>query len=246
MEERVGMSITAEERERRIGTMLSCLLGSLLFFLAFYSTYHLLAEVDASDFTVHLGWADEFNKWTLLQALFTGSDRLWHAFVWLLNRLGVELIYAGCLVTAGSIEAVYLIYNALLKEMLQWLDRRIIPVSSLTLCLVSSIYMPWYDTHIYAGQGSPNIWHNPTQLMVRPFALIAFWMTVRIYRRLREGEGWSSRAFESKGGGRGLRFRPDVDGVGQALLCPGVYPGAGDFDDRRSDPQPWKGVPVLF
>ncbi|MCD7880931.1 MAG: hypothetical protein LUG47_04545 [Clostridiales bacterium] len=199
MEERVGMSITAEERERRIGTMLSCLLGSLLFFLAFYATYHLLAEVDASDFTVHLGWADEFNKWTLLQALFTGSDRLWHAFVWLLNRLGVELIYAGCLVTAGAVEAAYVIYNLLFKEMLRWLDRRLIPFASLTLCLVSAIYVPWYTTTIYRGQSSPNVWHNPTQMMVRPFALIAFWMTVRIYKRLRKGDGWSTRAFESKG-----------------------------------------------
>lgn len=198
MEEGAGMSVTKREQERRLALMLSCLLGVLLFFMAFASTYHLLAEVEASDLTVHLAWADEFDKWTLLQALLTGNDRLWHACVWLVNRLGVSLVYAGCLVTAGAVEAAYLIYNVLFKGMLQWLDRRLIPFASLTLCLVSAIYVPWYTTTIYRGQSSPNVWHNPTQMMVRPFALIAFWMTVRIYRRLRERDGWPTRAFESK------------------------------------------------
>lgn len=135
----------------------------------------------------------------MLTALLTGKERLWHACVWLVNRLGVSMVYAGCLVTAGAVEAAYVIYNLLFKEMLRWLDQRPIPFASLTLCLVSAIYMPWYTVHIYRAHGSPNIWHNPTQLMVRPFALIAFWMTVRIYRRLRKGEGWPKRAFESKG-----------------------------------------------
>ncbi|MCD8047675.1 MAG: hypothetical protein LUD80_03785, partial [Clostridiales bacterium] len=90
MEERVGMSITAEEQEKRMGTMLSCFLGVMLFFLAFYSTYHLLAEVDASDLTVHLDWVKEQDKWSMLTALLTGKERLWHACVWLVNRLGVE------------------------------------------------------------------------------------------------------------------------------------------------------------
>ncbi|MCD7754377.1 MAG: hypothetical protein LUH41_07550 [Clostridiales bacterium] len=199
MEEAAGGSIPQREQERRLGLMLTCLLGALLFFMAFASTYHLEAEVKASDLTVHLAWVDEYNKWTLLQALLTGNDRLWHACVWLLNRLGVSLVYAGCLVTAGAVEAVYVIYNVLFRRMLRWLDQWLIPFASLTLCLVTAIYMPWFKTQIYWGQDSPNIWHNPTQMMVRPFALIAFWMTVRIYRRLREGEGWPTRAFESKG-----------------------------------------------
>ncbi len=200
MEENAGVStITKREKEERLGLMLSCLLGALLFFMAFASTYHLLAEVDASDLTVHLAKAEEYNKWTLLTALLMGRDQLWHACVWLLTRLGVKSVYAGCLVTACSIEAVYLIYNVLFKKMLRQLDRRMIPVASLVLCLVSAIYMPWYTTQIYRGQDTPNVWHNPTQLMVRPFALIAFWMTVRIYRRLREGDGWRTKAFESRG-----------------------------------------------
>ncbi len=198
MEENAGLTISQTEQQRRLGLMLSCLLGVLLFFMAFYSTYHLLAEVDASDLTVHLDWVKEQDKWSMLTALLTGRDRLWHACVWLINRLGVSMVYAGCLVTAGSVEAVYLIYNALFKRMLSWLDRRVIPWASLTLCLVSSIFMPWYTVQIYRANSSLNVWHNPTQLMVRPFALIAFWMTVRIYRRLREGDRWTNRAFESR------------------------------------------------
>ncbi len=199
MEENAGVSITKREQEERLGLMLTCMLGVLLFVMTFISSYHLLTDLKSSDLIHHLAWADEYNKWTLLQALLTGNDRLWHACVWLVNRLGVELTYAGCLVTAGSVMAVYVVYNILFKRMLQWLDRRLIPAASLTLCLVTAIYVPWYTAYIYQGQSSPNVWHNPTQMMVRPFALIAFWMTVRIYRRLREGKGWPNRAFESKG-----------------------------------------------
>ncbi|MCD8381841.1 MAG: hypothetical protein LUC30_02835 [Clostridiales bacterium] len=198
MEETTGKTIMGREQERRSALMITCLLGVLLFFMAFYSTYHLLAEVEESDLTVHLDWVKEQDKWSMLTALLSGRERLWHACVWLLNRLGVSMVYAGCLVTAGAIEAVYIIYNVLFRGMLQWLDQRLIPFASLTLCLVSAIYMPWYTTKIYRGQDSPNAWHNPTQIMVRAFALIAFWMTVRIYRRLREGGGWPTRAFESK------------------------------------------------
>ncbi len=199
MEESAGITLPRKEQEQRLGLMLACVLGTLLFFMAFFSTYYQLVETSGSDLAAHLEWADEYNKWTLLLALLTGNDRLWHACVWLVNRLGVSLVYSGCLVTAGAVVAAYVIYNVLLKRMLRWLDRRLIPFAALTLCLVSAIYMPWYSTAIYMGQSTPNVWHNPTQLIVRPFALIAFWMTVRIYRRLREGDKWPARVFESRG-----------------------------------------------
>jgi hypothetical protein len=43
------------------------------------------------------------------------------------------------------------------------------------LLTVSAIYLPFFNRNVYLGQGSPNIWHNPTFLASRPWALLAVW-----------------------------------------------------------------------
>ena len=41
-------------------------------------------------------------------------------------------------------------------------------------CMISaSIWVPWINKNIYIGNVCPNTWHNPTILMVRPFAYYA-------------------------------------------------------------------------
>lgn len=47
-------------------------------------------------------------------------------------------------------------------------------IFSLILNLVSAVYMPWFNEKPYLGQGSPNPWHNPTTLVVRPVAVLIF------------------------------------------------------------------------
>jgi uncharacterized membrane protein YidH (DUF202 family) len=46
------------------------------------------------------------------------------------------------------------------------------------LLIVSAIYAPFINPHIYLGQGSPNIWHNPTMTAMKPFALLTFLLLV--------------------------------------------------------------------
>lgn len=40
------------------------------------------------------------------------------------------------------------------------------------LMLVTAVYAPFFNRTIYIGQGSPNIWHNPTTMAVKPFAFL--------------------------------------------------------------------------
>lgn len=49
---------------------------------------------------------------------------------------------------------------------------------SLSLLLVIAIYFPYFSKYMYAGQMSPNIWHNPTMLLLKPFALLSFFCFV--------------------------------------------------------------------
>jgi len=43
---------------------------------------------------------------------------------------------------------------------------------SLFLMIVSAIYLPFFSHNIYVDAGSPNVWHNPTTIMLYPFALL--------------------------------------------------------------------------
>lgn len=65
---------------------------------------------------------------------------------------------------------------------------------SLVLNLSAAIYVPWFNSKPYLGQGSPNPWHNPTTLAVRPIGLLIFLIVmgecVRVQRGgFRKGQG---------------------------------------------------------
>ncbi|MFN8207839.1 MAG: hypothetical protein U0T82_10600 [Bacteroidales bacterium] len=47
------------------------------------------------------------------------------------------------------------------------------------MLIVTPIYAPWFNHRLYLGQWSPNIWHNPTIFIVKPFAIL----TVFIYAK---------------------------------------------------------------
>ena len=44
------------------------------------------------------------------------------------------------------------------------------------LLIVTAIYLPWFNRFLYLGQGSPNVWHNPTTILLKPFALASFFL----------------------------------------------------------------------
>jgi hypothetical protein len=46
---------------------------------------------------------------------------------------------------------------------------------AVVLGIVSAIWVPAFNKHIYFGQGTPNIWHSPTQVLLVPFALATIW-----------------------------------------------------------------------
>ena len=67
-------------------------------------------------------------------------------------------------------------------------------LAALVLSLVSAVYVPWFNDKPYLGQGSPNPWHNPTTLMVRPIGLVIFILVmgecIRVRRAgFRRGQG---------------------------------------------------------
>lgn len=185
-------------RQEQGKILLNCLLGTLLFCMTFLVVQRLLIELPDCDYGAHLEKAEGLTKSTIPLRLLKGEDILWHVCVWTLVRTGMERVCAAALVTAAVNGIQFAVCSCLFDRTLRWVDRRWIPAASMTLCLVTAICLPWFSQEIYVGQDSPNVWHNPTQLMVRPLALLVFWLTVRLYERLRQGD-WSAGVYAGRG-----------------------------------------------
>ncbi len=54
------------------------------------------------------------------------------------------------------------------------------------LTYVTAIYYPWYSKEVYRGVSSPNIWHSPTQAVVKAGALLAIFLYVKYYYEYKE------------------------------------------------------------
>lgn len=134
-----------------------------------------------SDFATHSSWATGELSDPLYNKFY--SYPVWHLAVRAVNRLlPVGREYAGALVTAcclGILAAI--LYRFLwreLKEQLSWLGTAFLTIG---LLILTALYMPWFNKEVYLGQSSPTIWHNPTNMAVKPAALLAFLYFLKLY-----------------------------------------------------------------
>jgi hypothetical protein len=51
---------------------------------------------------------------------------------------------------------------------------------SIAMLFPVAIYVQPFNENIYLGQWSPNTWHSPTMFMVKPLALISFYLVIKI------------------------------------------------------------------
>lgn len=134
-----------------------------------------------SDFATHSSWAvGEFTD-PLYNKFY--SYPVWHLAVRMVNRfLPIGREYAGALVTACCIGAVTIIlYRFLWKELKEQLSWLYIVFLTVGLLILTALYMPWFNKEVYLGQSSPTIWHNPTNMAVKPVALLAFLCFLDLY-----------------------------------------------------------------
>lgn len=146
------------------------LFGAAIFLLTYVITYRQMPYPDISDFALHTAWSMDLP----VNLPFKLTYPLWHILVFLVYQISALITpeIACATVTAAVNLVVYLIFlRQLRKENILFSS-----AIALTLCINTAIYCPWYDERIYLGQGSPVTWHNPTNLVVKPFAIIAFFM----------------------------------------------------------------------
>jgi len=153
----------------------------LMFFVTLAMTKVEIGK-EYTDFRTHSRWAvgepleARFNKFYFYP--------VWHFCVKFINWiLPIGREWSAAFVTACFIGAAgAILYWFVKKEMGEdW------PVWKCTLLTVSllfltALYMPWYNQEVYLGQSSPTIWHNPTNLAVKPVVLLIFICFIKLYR----------------------------------------------------------------
>lgn len=135
-----------------------------------------------TDFRTHSRWAvgepmdPKFDKFY--------SYPVWHFCVKAVNwLLPIGREWSAAFVTACFLGAVgAILYLFVKKEMGEEWSPWKRTILTLSLLFVTALYMPWFNREIYLGQSSPTIWHNPTNLAVKPVALLCFLYFIKLYR----------------------------------------------------------------
>lgn len=86
----------------------------------------------------------------------------------------VDLHAAGAILLAGLVTLSGWATLRLLRKMLAGRASETTLLFLTALLLIAGpLYAPFFNRHIYLGQGSPNAWHNPTVLTVKPLMILA-------------------------------------------------------------------------
>jgi hypothetical protein len=79
------------------------------------------------------------------------------------------------IVMSGFVVVTIFLTNTLLAKRIPSANRTAwLLIISVCLNIVIAIYLPFFNPNPYVGQESPNIWHNPQMLFLKPFALLFF------------------------------------------------------------------------
>lgn len=157
------------------------------FLIVFVATYLVTMYQVDGDFPTHILWAQRFNFTYLGEYLSKVVPYpLWHFLVKATKvAFTIEWEIASALVTAsvngGSFLAAAWVQKVLFSELDDTEGRTIFWI--VCLMFVGPLYIPSFNLNYYLGQGTGNIWHNPSNIMVKLFAIIAFGILAKILKK---------------------------------------------------------------
>lgn len=164
--------------EKRLYKKISLMIETLCIIAMFLITYAIVIRqmgYGYSDFNAHAQWAVGINGADFGELIRNCAYPLWHILVAAANGvLMIPVNHASALITALFNVLLYcVVLGAFQKELDAWIDV-LIPLGAMMVCILAAFYIPWYNEGIYKGQIAANIWHNPTNMCVKPFMVLAF------------------------------------------------------------------------
>lgn len=153
---------------RKAGTVF-IIFGTVLLFWCAFATAQF-----ACDYGAHIRIAEKLN-FHHPSSITTHSEPLWHICLRAVQALTrVRPVTAGGIVVGLCYAAMFLIVCRFLMQTIPGITLTGAALASLTVHLCCSLWIPPFDPNPYVGQGSPNVWHNPTIIMVKPLSLSFF------------------------------------------------------------------------
>ncbi|MDO5131667.1 MAG: hypothetical protein Q4D81_01645 [Eubacteriales bacterium] len=178
----------------------SILIGIILLLAGAFAVFYAAYKVSyvSVDYGIHIDIAKELDWSDPVQMLREHPEPAWHLLVRAAMKAGgFSAERAAGIVSGGLCSLTYLLAAHFLYRLAgeaassgsassgtrAWSGTRSgrgglsVPgaaLYALVLSLSSAIYVPRFNKTPYLGQGSPNPWHNPTTIIVRPIGLLIF------------------------------------------------------------------------
>ena len=171
------------------------LLAEVLFaFLLFYLAYK--TAFVGVDYSIHVAKLEGFDFSQTAAYLKEHPEPLWHLSVAGVFRLLSMPFFGKFPFVAGTLQQAAAVTSGIYYALMYFAACRIIGLfeaevkrpmlAFVCFCLhvAAAIYVPFFNETPYLGQGSPNVWHNPTTIGVKWVALIVFMLTAAELTRM--------------------------------------------------------------
>lgn len=155
----------------------------LLFFVATSLMFYHMAQLDFCDMKIHSEIAADFDFTDLHSITSRLAYPLWHLFVSSLYQLGLPLAVSAAVVT-GLFKTLGLVVAQCLlcppdasgrERVLAWF-------TGVLMMFVTGVRIASVNPTVYRHAGSPNVWHNPTQVTVTAILLLCVPYIIHCYR----------------------------------------------------------------
>ena len=166
--------------------LLGCLVGGVLFAI----TVATVVTVNG-DYPFHIRVASAITVNGLLhpfEFLKGNCYPVWHVLTWLMMKaFGCEGRTAAAFVSGACVVLTWLFALCYYARRNAGEEKSLLLVASVFLMLAAPIYLSFFNVCLVYGQWSPNIYQNPTHLMVRAVSLPCFMLYAAEFERIDGG-----------------------------------------------------------
>ena len=157
---------------------------AILLFMIVLCIVQRQVEMEVGDHFVHGKAALEINRSNFLYKIKVDPHCLWHLIVKTIcavfktNDLG----FVAGIVSGTFVMATYYLTVIYMRGFCAYGYS----VMAFIASVVGPLYVPWINKNYYLGTGSPNTWHNPTNIVVKPFAVVIFVVVCGLFSKIKE------------------------------------------------------------
>jgi len=160
-----------------VTTCIKILFFVCIFSMAFYLFYNQAINYKGlfpSDLPEHLSFVDK-----MVSGAIKAPEVGFEYTVYAISKIFfISYEYAAIILMSVIYTGMVFIIGWMLKNFLMISELKVI-IFSACLISVSAIYLPFFSQHLLVGPGGPNVWHNPTVLMIKPLALLIVYFTLK-------------------------------------------------------------------